>query len=800
LVRASGDTAGAEGALMSLSNRADKAGKKMQRTGAMLTRRLTLPLLALGGAALKSYADFDGAMTNSLSIMQGVTGKQRDMMERTAREIGRTTTISATQAAEAYYFLASAGLDAEQSIAALPQVAKFAQAGNFDMAKATDLATDAQSALGLASKDAAKNLANMTRVTDVVARASQNANASMEEFSTALTNKAGASMKVFGIDMEEGVAALQVFADKGVKGEKAGTMFTATLNGLSKAATANADKFAELGIEVFDAEGNIRNLADVSDSLTDAFGPMTDAQRATALAQLGINKLTADGVNNLMGAGDAMREYEAANRSAGGAVEEVAAKQLESFNAKMALLKNNLLDAGIAIGEKLAPHVEKLAEKVQRASEAIQGASDGQVKWAIRLGMLAAAAGPAIWAVGTLLRVAGGILKVAAITAKGVNMMVAGYRLLTWNAAAAGKSKLAFAAASVKAWVIAGAAALKGAAKVAIAWIIALGPIGLAIAAIGVAVVLVIKYWDQIKAAILAAGAFVVGWLRDNWKLALVALIGGPIVLAGIVVKKNWDRIKKFTQAAAKAVLNWLKRNWRTLLAILTGPIGIAVALIRKHWSSIRSHAATAWSAIRSVVVGAARGLVNGAMSVIGGIVSRVRNAWSSVRSGASSMWSSIRDTVTGAARGIVDSVVSFFTSLPGRLASAGASAGTSFANAIKGAVNAVLGRIRGFALPTIEIAGKRVPGSGSRPFSGIPSLAQGGLAFGPTLAMVGDHANRSRANPEVIAPLDKLVDVLRMSGAGGSGNTFYVTGYDPQEISTVIARKQRMMRGAVSY
>ncbi len=41
-----------------------------------------------------------------------------------------------------------------------------------------------------------------------------------------------------------------------------------------------------------------------------------------------------------------------------------------------------------------------------------------------------------------------------------------------------------------------------------------------------------------------------------------------------------------------------------------------------------------------------------------------------------------------------------------------------------------------------------------------LPALAEGGLAFGPTAALVGDNFN-AQANPEVIAPLDKLQNMM---------------------------------------
>ena len=95
-------------------------------------------------ASVKAFTEFDDAMNQSLAIMGNVSDTMRGQMTAAAREIGRTTRLSAKDAAESFFFLASAGLDAEQSTAALPQVAAFAQAGMFNMAVATDLATDAE--------------------------------------------------------------------------------------------------------------------------------------------------------------------------------------------------------------------------------------------------------------------------------------------------------------------------------------------------------------------------------------------------------------------------------------------------------------------------------------------------------------------------------------------------------------------------------------------------------------------------------------------------------------------------------
>jgi len=317
---------------------------------------------ALGGGSLSLFKDFDAALVKSQAIMGDLTKNEMAAMEKAAREVGKTTTFSATQAAESYFFLASAGLSAEQSIAALPRVSKFAQAGAFDMALATDLLTDAQSALGLTVDDSAKNLENMGRVSDVLVKANILANASVEQFSTSLTNKAGPALKQVGKDIEEGVAVLAAFADQGIKGEQAGTLLGIVLRDLQTKALSNSEEFAKFGVRVFDSNGEMRNMADITGDLETALGGMSDAQKKATLTQLGFSDKSQGALSALIGSSDAIREYEEELRNAGGAVDEVANNQLKSMSAQLDLAKSKMVDMGISIGAALAPHVLKAVE------------------------------------------------------------------------------------------------------------------------------------------------------------------------------------------------------------------------------------------------------------------------------------------------------------------------------------------------------------------------------------------------------------------------------------------------------
>lgn len=392
------------------------AAQQAQRLGGTLSAAVTAPLVGLGAAAVREFSNFDQAITESLAIVTDFGNTTREEFESAAEAVARSTTFSATQAAEGFFFLASAGLSAEQQIAALPQVAQFAQAGMFDLATATDLATDAQSALGLTVRDdAVANLENLTRVTDVLVKANTLANASVSQFATALTNRAGAALKLVGKDIEEGVAVLAAFADQGVKAEEAGTRLDIVLRDLQNASLRNRDAFEEYGISVFDAQGEVRNLADIIEELEDAFDGASDETIRQTLLQLGFQDRSVASLLTLVGLSDQIRVYEAELRKASGTTGDIANNQLQSFSAQLTLAKNSLSIAATTIGAELAPALLSVAQFAASAADAFTSLPEPLRNAALVAGALAAAAGPLLLVGG---RIAQTILSLRALAAQ----------------------------------------------------------------------------------------------------------------------------------------------------------------------------------------------------------------------------------------------------------------------------------------------------------------------------------------------------------------------------------------------
>ena len=349
---------------------AEKALSKFGVAAAATAKTAVVAVGAIVAVSVVQFAKFDAALNKSIAIMGDVSDAMRNDMSDAARDVAKATTFSAEQAAESFFFLASAGLDAASSVAAMPTVAKFAQAGMFDMALATDLLTDAQSALGLTIRDdAVKNMENMIRVSDVLVKANTLANATVQQFSEALTNKAGAALKIVGKDIEEGVAVLAAFADQGIKGADAGTKFGIVMRDLQTKALKNTEEFRAFNVAVFDSQGEMNNLGDIIGDLEGALDGMSDAQAKATLLTLGFSDKSVAAIQAVIGSSEAIKQYESDLRSSAGTTQEVSEKQLDTLIAQFGLLKSAVADVALEIGGGFEPALKTMAGELRTLVE-----------------------------------------------------------------------------------------------------------------------------------------------------------------------------------------------------------------------------------------------------------------------------------------------------------------------------------------------------------------------------------------------------------------------------------------------
>lgn len=401
-VRVGADIKGFERGMTDVQKSMKTVGTKMAKVGKTLSRNVTLPIVALGFAAVKAFADFDKAMVESLAIMGNVSAGLRSEMEATARDMSTKSTFAAKELAESYFFLASAGMDAAQSIKALPVVAAFAQAGAFNLATATDLLTDAQTALGLSSKDAEENQRNLIKVSDVLVKANTLANASVQQFAEALTNKAAAALSNVNKELEEGVAILAAYADKGVKGQLAGQRLTMMFNGLFDATSKQKQAWKDFGISIWDSTGQMRGMGDIIGEMEVAFKDMSPEAKTAALEILGFNIKTKDSILTLLGSSEKIKQWTKDLKNAGGITKEVADKQMKAFSNQMKVMVNNIVNAAASMGEVLAPGIRVIAKLLSGATKAFTEMPKSIKVVIAVIATLAAVVGPLLLVMGKL--------------------------------------------------------------------------------------------------------------------------------------------------------------------------------------------------------------------------------------------------------------------------------------------------------------------------------------------------------------------------------------------------------------
>lgn len=327
---------------------------QMAQTFAMVSGAIAAPIAAVLYQSINDFAKFDNAIVESQAIMK-VNEQQNLRMRDTAMQVGSSTKFAANEISNAYYHLASSGLDTEQSIAAVGTVAAFAQAGVMSLHDATSMLTNAQGALNLKHKDAEQNMIQMTRVADVLVKANILSDATTQQFAKALTADAAPSMRAFHKELEEGVAVLAVYADQGIKAEKAGGHLGRALRFISDRAVKNKAEFRRMGIEVFDSGGKMKNMADIIRQLEDSMGDKSDRARTKIYKKLGFEARMRRAIDPLIGKSGDIRRYEAELKGAGGSSAEVAAKQMLSFTNQMKRMNNQIETVSITIGEQLAP-------------------------------------------------------------------------------------------------------------------------------------------------------------------------------------------------------------------------------------------------------------------------------------------------------------------------------------------------------------------------------------------------------------------------------------------------------------
>lgn len=260
--------------------------------GTLANLASTAVTAAVGGIkqAASAVVEIGSAFETSMSkvsALSGATGDDLAALESKARELGSSTTFSASQAADALGYMALAGWDTQAMLAGVGPVLSLAQAGELDLAAASDLVTDYLSAFNMTAEDTG-------RMVDVLAYAQANANTTVDGLGQAFKNCA-ANCNAAGMDVETTSAAIAMMANQGLKGSEAGTALNAVMRDMTQRMEDGSIKIGDATVAVMDAQGNYRDFADILADVEAATDGMGDAEKAAALQ----STFTADSIKGL---------------------------------------------------------------------------------------------------------------------------------------------------------------------------------------------------------------------------------------------------------------------------------------------------------------------------------------------------------------------------------------------------------------------------------------------------------------------------------------------------------------------
>lgn len=326
-----------------------------------LTQAATGKLTELAKTSVGVGMSFQSSMSQVAATM-GVGVDQIQNLTDKAKEMGSTTAFTATQAADALNYLALAGYDANKAAEVLPSVLNLAAAGGMDLAYASDLVTKSMASLQI---EATKQ--NVDEFGNKLAVAASHAGATVSQLGEAILTVGGTAANLKG-GTTELTTALGKLADVGYVGAEGGTHLRNIILSL-QSPTDDATKLMEqLGLQVYDAQGNMRGLDDILTDLNGSLAGLTQGQKDSVINAL-FNKTDLAAVNGLLAAQGEQweslaQQIDAAGEAAGdsGAMAQMAETQLDNLQGSVTIMQSALEGLQLGIYEYLEPSLNEAAK------------------------------------------------------------------------------------------------------------------------------------------------------------------------------------------------------------------------------------------------------------------------------------------------------------------------------------------------------------------------------------------------------------------------------------------------------
>lgn len=365
-----------------------KIGESLSKTGSLLTKGLTLPLIGAGTATTKMAVDFKSSFAKVSTLLDDNVvdfGQYKEQLLDASSE----SKVAVDEFSEAVYQSISAGVNQTKAIGFTTEAIKLAKGGFTDGAKSVDVLTTAINGYNLKTEDA-------TRISDLLITTQNLGKTTVDELASSMGAVIPVAASV-NFDITELSASYAQLTKNGIATAESGTYLKAMLSELGKSGTATDLALRELtgkGFADLKKEGTSTSeilsmltqyAAENDKTLKDMFGSVEAGSAALVLA-----KGSGQEYNDML---SAMGNSVGATQKAFEKIDATPAEQLKGT-------LNELRNEGVRLGAMFVPVIEKTADIVGDVADAFSNLSDEQQDNIIKWGMVLAATGPALKVVG----------------------------------------------------------------------------------------------------------------------------------------------------------------------------------------------------------------------------------------------------------------------------------------------------------------------------------------------------------------------------------------------------------------
>ena len=652
-------------------------GEKLKTVGDNVTNvgkkfmPVTLGVVGLGTAAVKTAADFDSAMSK-VAAVSGATGSDLDALRDKAREMGEKTKFSASEAAEAMNYMAMAGWKTEDMLSGIEGVMNLAAASGEDLATTSDIVTDALTAFGLTAKDSG-------HFADILAAASSNANTNvsmMGETFKYCAPIAGA----LGFSAEDTAEAIGLMANAGIKGSQAGTALRTIMNNLSGDVKICGSSIGEVTIATTNADGRMRDLSDILADCRTAFSGLTESEKAQAAESL-VGKNAMSGFLALMNAGESdINKLSSAIDNCDGSAASMAETMNDNLAGQLQILKSQLEELAISFGELLMPAIRTIVGWIQKFVDWLNSMDEGTRKVIVTIALVAAAIGPVLIIVGKVISAVGTIMtlvpKLAGVinAAKGV--------FVAFNAVCAANPYVLIIAAIV-ALVAAFIYLWNNCEEFRQFWI----DLWESIKEIAIAVWEALKAffqaaWEAIKATATTVWNAIKDFFSGLWE-GIKTIFTTVVNAISTFLTTAWNTIRNTVTTVWNAIKTFFTTVWNGIKSVITTVVNAISTFLSTAWNGIKTAITTVLNAIKTAVTTVWNGIKNTITTIVNAIKNAVTTAWNNIKTAVSNAANAIKTGVTNAFNAMLNGIKNICGNIYG---------------AVKGGFDKAIGFIKGLA------------------------------------------------------------------------------------------------------